>query len=99
METLHIIHLVARTDRMETLRRELAAQEITNYRIWPGITGTPTYRGVASAHQQIVSFADEQQTESVVIAEDDIRFTTPGAYRYFLNHTPADYDLYLGGIT
>ena len=99
METLHIIHLAARTDRMETLCKELAAQEIINYQIWPGIIGTPTYKGVASAHHQIVAFADEKQLESVVIAEDDIRFTAPGAYRYFLDQTPADYDLYLGGIT
>ncbi|MBI2272553.1 MAG: hypothetical protein HYU70_02045 [Bacteroidetes bacterium] len=99
MDTLHIVHLAARTDRMETLRRELAVQEITNYRIWPGIIGAPAYKGVASAHHQIVAFADEQQLESVVIAEDDIQFTAPGAYQYFLEHTPADYDLYLGGIT
>jgi hypothetical protein len=99
METLHIIHLAARTDRMATLRQELAVQEITNYRIWPGIIETPAYRGVASAHHQVVAFADEQRLESVVIAEDDIRFTAPGAYRYFLNHIPAQYDLYLGGIT
>lgn len=99
METLHIIHLAARTDRMKTLRHELTAQEITNYRIWPGIIGAPAYKGVTSAHHQIVAFANEQQLDSVVIAEDDIRFTAPGAYRYFLSHTPTDYDLYLGGIT
>lgn len=99
METLHIIHLAARTDRMETLCGELAAQEITNYRIWPGIIGVPTYKGVASAHHQIVAFAYQQQLTSVVIAEDDIQFTARGAYRYFLEHTPTHYDLYLGGIT
>ncbi|MEO8174243.1 MAG: hypothetical protein ABI581_14210 [Sediminibacterium sp.] len=84
---------------METLGQELDTQGITDYQIWPGIAGRPAWRGVTSAHHQIVAFAQAQGLESVVIAEDDIRCTASGAYRYFLNHTPIEYDLYLGGIT
>lgn len=41
-----------------------------------------------------------QQTKSsfVFIAEDDIKFTARGAFEYFLQNEPQQYDIYLGGI-
>lgn len=35
--TLHIIHLPDRKDRLETLKKELEIQSISDYRIWNGI--------------------------------------------------------------
>ena len=34
----------------------------------------------------------------VLVAEDDIHFTSPGAFRLFLDNKPIEYDIYLGGI-
>src|SRR5574338_29290 len=36
--------------------------------------------------------------EEVLIAEDDFKLLGAGAYQYFLNNVPDDYDIYLGGI-
>ncbi len=95
---IHIIHLPDREDRLEKLRAQLIEQNITGC-IWPGIPDTQNpKRGIAKAHKQIVQYAKDQNLTEITIAEDDIKFTAPGAFTYFLNHTPERYDLYLGGI-
>jgi hypothetical protein len=37
--------------------------------------------------------------EEVLIAEDDVKFTAPYAFDYFLLQKPKDFDIYLGGIS
>lgn len=34
----------------------------------------------------------------VLIAEDDIKFTSPHSFTFFLKNKPLNYDIYLGGI-
>ena len=95
---LNIIHLPYRADRLELLTSELAAQDLKAC-IWPGILSPEDpKKGISRAHKQIVSWAMQQQLSSVMIAEDDIRFTAPGAFDHFIKARPADFDLYLGGI-
>jgi len=69
---LHIIHLPHRNDRLTLLLRELARQEISDYRIWPGIITVRPSLGIAMAHQQIVKWAIQENLSEVTIAEDDI---------------------------
>jgi hypothetical protein len=98
--TLHIIHLSRRQDRLVLLQRELATQKVDDFRIWEGIESTPRpYMGIARAHKRIVSYAKAEKYASVLIGEDDIQFTAPGALAYFLTMEPPVYDLYLGGIS
>lgn len=33
-----------------------------------------------------------------MIAEDDILFSAVGAFKYYINNTPEDFDIYLGGV-
>lgn len=97
---LNIIHLEIRIDRRIALDIELQKQEISAFRIWDGIINEANPRtGISKAHKQIISKAKESGLHSVLIAEDDIKFTAKGAFEYFLNNIPADFDLYLGGIT
>lgn len=67
--------------------------------LWSGISneGNPK-RGIAQAHKQIVKYAKDQRWPSITIAEDDFKFTDTGAYDYFLNRAPRDFDLYLASI-
>jgi hypothetical protein len=96
---LYIIHLPRRTDRWNLLIHELREQNINDYKIWDGIEDfSAPWKGVAKAHKQIVRYAQEQNQEIIMIAEDDIKFTAPGAFEYFINNIPADFDLYLAGI-
>lgn len=96
---LQIIHLPHRTDRRELLQKEMQRQHVTNFRIWEGIRDPEcSHRGISRAHKQIIAWAVAKQLPHVLIAEDDILFSAPGALDYFLTKVPADFDLYLGGI-
>jgi hypothetical protein len=96
---LHIIHLPHRTDRMTLLLKELGRQEISDYKVWPGIITVRPSFGIAIAHQQIVKWANQENLPEVTIAEDDVQFTADGAFRYYSQSKPSSFDLYLGGIT
>lgn len=96
--TINIIHLSHRTDRSETLVYELFSQNITDYKIWEGIIDIEVpFRGIAMAHKNIVKWAKENNLPKVMIAEDDIKFTGDGAFKYFLDNEPSNYDMYLSG--
>jgi GR25 family glycosyltransferase involved in LPS biosynthesis len=97
---LQIIHLKERKDRAQLLEQQLLEQHITNYKIWKGIEDHENpKRGIAKAHKQIIKWASDQNLPSILIAEDDIKFTAKKAFEYFIKNEPNDFDLYLGGIT
>jgi hypothetical protein len=97
---LHIIHLPHRKDRLTLLQNELTKQEIADVKMWDGIADNSLpCRGISRAHKQIIAWAKENKLKEVCIAEDDIQFSAPGAFLYFKNRKPSDFDLYLGGIT
>jgi hypothetical protein len=84
---------------MELLLDQLDKQSITDYFIWEGIVDTKiTARGISKAHKQIVQYAKKNQLPEVLIAEDDLKFTSKGAFTFFLENKPSDFDLYLSSI-
>jgi hypothetical protein len=97
--TLNIIHLERRKDRRANLEKRLSEQNIVDFNIWAGTDDAQNPKcGIARAHKQIVNWANSQNLSSVIIAEDDIKFTSQGSYWHFLQNEPEEYDLYLGGI-
>lgn len=96
---VHIIHLPHRLDRWITLEKELYHQNITDIKIWHGIVDANIVaKGISQAHKQIVRYAQDQKLPEVLIAEDDLKFTSKGAYDFFISNKPSDYDLYLASI-
>ena len=96
---VNIIHLPHRKDRLNSLLNQLNQQKITDYVIWDGIVDPyTTARGISQAHKQIVRYAKENQLSEVLIAEDDLKFTSKGAFNYFLKNKPKNFDLYLASI-
>jgi hypothetical protein len=97
---INIIHLPERLDRWLTLQKELEEQGITEYKIWDGIIddGHNTTRAISRAHKQIIQFAKEIGLPEVMIAEDDVQFISPGAFNYFLENKPPDFDIYLASV-
>jgi hypothetical protein len=96
---LNIIHLPHRTDRLKVLNQELLEQNILKYKIWDGIIDKSfPQRGISQAHKQIVKYAQEEKLAEILIAEDDLHFTSKGAFDYFIKNKPNHYDIYLGGI-
>lgn len=96
---LNIIHLPHRVDRLCLLQRELTAQGISDFRIWPGIVDDAgPCAGISKAHKQIIRHAREAELCEVLIGEDDLQFTALGAFNFFMANRPSDFDIYLAGI-
>lgn len=87
-----------RAERIPRLHTELQTQGITDYEFWPGIFVPSIKKSINLAHKQIVEYASVAGWDEVCIAEDDIKFSSPGAWDYFLKQKPKDFDIYLGGI-
>lgn len=97
--TLNIIHLQDRPDRLKLLNQEIDNQSINDYRVWNGIRNdNAPWTGISQAHKQIVRHAQKAGLPQILTGEDDIKFTSPGAFDYFLKNIPENFDLYLGGI-
>ena len=96
---INFIHLPQRKDRLNSLKKEVQEQNISEYRLWNGIIDLEiTARGISKAHKQIVLYAKDNNMPQILIAEDDVHFTEKGAFDFFLENKPSDYDLYLGGV-
>jgi len=91
---VNVINLEHRTLRMEQFHQQSLEQGF-EYKRWEGIVFPhDRKRGVYAAHSQIVRDAKEKKLPCVLIAEDDCRFMDIGAFKYFIDNIPSDYDLY-----
>lgn len=92
---LHIIHGNRRAERLPLLLEQLKFAGIENYELWDGVYLPSIKAGINAAHKQIVEYAKIAEWPEVCIAEDDIVFTHPNSYNYFLEQKPNDFDIYL----
>lgn len=95
---VNVIHNPKRKDRFQLLQKEILHQQLT-ITYWDAVINPiAVVVGISQAHKQIVRWAKENNLPEVCIAEDDVKFFGRGAFNYFVNNKPKDYDLYLGGI-
>jgi len=96
---INVIHLPNRIDRLALLKKEFQQESITDFKIWDGIIdGSLSKNRISKAHKQIVQYAKSKNLPEILIAEDDLHFTSKGAFKFFLSKKPLDYDIYLGSI-
>lgn len=87
-----------REERLLILMRELQTQGL-EYELWDGIYLPHSVKAsINASHKQIVEYARLAEWDEVAIAEDDIKFTHPNSWEFFLNQKPKDFDLYLSMI-
>lgn len=67
-------------------------------RFWEGVVDKFAYIGINKAFKNIVADAKVNDFPMVCIAEDDMIFTAPGAWKYYLDNIPSSFDIYSGGI-
>lgn len=69
-------------------------------RFWPGVTGNDVFRceNISKAFKQVVMYAKEESLPMVTIGEEDLQFTAPGAWDYYLKNIPEDFHIFSGGI-
>lgn len=95
---IHCIHDEDRTDRLLLLEKEVLSQKL-NIKFWPAIKDPQMgFRGISRAHKQIIRWAMGQGLPEVTVMEDDCYFFAPGAFQYYLDQKPADFDLFLGNV-
>ncbi len=98
---LNVLHLPHRTDRLELLLTQFKEQGITEYRLWEGKLGQSMRDrriNICAGHKQIVQHAKDNNLPFVIIAEDDITFTSKGAWAYYVMNMPQNFDIYFGMI-
>ena len=81
----------------------IAAQSKTqgfSVRFWPGNTDENVFRcgNISRAFKQIVRDAKKNDLPMICIGEDDLFFTAPGAWQYYLDNMPDYFDIYSAGI-
>ena len=67
-------------------------------RFWEGIVEHQAMSGICKAFKKIVRWAKEQKLKKVIIGEDDLIFSALGAWQYYLDNMPEEFDIYSGGI-
>ena len=93
---LNVIYDARREEKWEPLMNELATNEV-DYKIWDAIVlpSEPVYKSINLSHKQIVRYAKSIGLDEVAIGEDDLMFTSPDSWKYFLDNKPEKYELYL----
>lgn len=94
---LNIIYDSRRAEKYEPLMAELNSQGITDYELWPCTILPGVIESISASHKMIIQWAKDSGLKEVCVAEDDLMFTAPGAWNYFLSKKPRLFDLYLGG--
>lgn len=96
---LNIINLKHREQRKTTLIDHLYDMDIS-YKFWEAIYNPAilAYKSISESHKMIVKDAKEKGLDFVLIAEDDLRFSSPESFKYFIKNIPPVFHLYFGCI-
>lgn len=95
---VHCINLWSRSERMEGFIKE-AEREGFGVIFWEGeVVKSNPKLGINRSFKRIVQYAKDNNLARVAIAEDDCRFFGEGgAWKYFVDSLPDDYDFYSSG--
>lgn len=97
-DIVNVINLPRRTERLKSFIRQSDEQGF-DYRVWEGIIDlAATFRGISHAHRNIIINAKQMGLERCCVCEDDILFTAPNSWQYFLDNIPDSYDMYFASI-
>lgn len=99
MDTVNVIFDNRHTPTdYERLLGEFITQGITSYKFWDAIILTHSViDSIAASHKMIVQNAKDKGIKECFILEQDATFTSPNAWKYFLDNKPKSFDLYLWG--
>lgn len=97
--TANVIHNRKRTDRYELITGEALTQGF-GIKWFDAVIppfGVPPKTAISQAHKNVIRWAKQEGIKRVLVMEDDVKFTHPKALQYFLDNTPDEFDIYLGG--
>jgi len=100
MEVVHVINLEIREDRLLHAAKQAKAQGYA-IRVWDAIYSpnrVGTKKAICQSHKKIIRYAQENNLPYVIIMEDDCKLFAEGAFQYYMDNMPKDFDLYCGTI-
>ena len=94
---VNCLNLSSREDRMLSASRQAKEQGFA-IKFHEGVVGKIAFKAINKAHKSIVQKAKNNGDAYTIICEDDIRFTSPHAFNYYLSKIPKEFDLFMGMI-
>lgn len=97
MSCVHVLYDPYRPVVNSTIKKEIERQMLSAV-WWTGIVagGLPCV-SINAGHKQIVRYAKHRELQQVTILEEDVMFTHPDSWAYYLDNMPKSFDVYLGG--
>lgn len=97
MDIINIIYDERQSDDYARLLEEFIGQSIIpKYKFWNCIINKDSVvKSINASHKMIVNWAKDNKMDYVVIAEQDLHFSCPTSWEYFLRNKPFNYDIYL----
>jgi hypothetical protein len=92
---INILNLPRRTDRRDAVTLQMEMEKAT-YVFWNGVEGKNPIHNINKAFKSVIQFYKNQPTDRCFIAEDDLRWTGTGAWKFFLDNMPDSFDIYTG---
>lgn len=94
--TLHVIYDDRNSSDYGRLLGEFIEQGITKYVFHEATVNKDTVVGsINASHKNIIRWAKENNKPFVIVGEQDMHFPVKGAWDYFIESIPSDYDCYL----
>lgn len=97
-EITQAIILRSREERVLSICQQSKEQNFS-CRFWEGvIDARGGWAGINLSFRKVVEWAKENNLHHVIIGEDDLLFSAPLAWQYYLDNMPDEFDIYSGGI-
>lgn len=95
--TLHIIYDDRNSSDYGRLLGEFIEQGITKYKFHKAIVLTDSVvKSINASHRMLVQMAKDNDWDEITIGEQDLTFTAPDAWQYYLSQKPKSFDIFLG---
>lgn len=98
MGRVNVIYDNRNSEDYPRLLHEFNEQGIDDFKFWEAVVlKDSVVDSIAASHKMIVQDAKDNELEICVLAEQDINFTCPTSWHFFMNKKPKEFDLYLWG--
>lgn len=90
---INLISLPKRHDRRVDVTRQMEMEKCS-FTFWDGVEGKIPKANIHKAFKQIIKLAKDKNDVMCCIGEDDLQWCGTGAWKYFLDNIPKDFDVY-----
>lgn len=94
---INVIYDNRHSEDYERLIKEFNEQGCC-YKFWEAeVYAHSVVESISASFKKIITWAKQNEMDEVIIAEQDLFFTSPNSWKYFLENKPKEFDVYIGG--